>query len=231
MSTKYIDGARKILCIGRNYAAHIKELNNTAPLQPFFFLKPSLSVLKPKSGPFLVPRGVVVHHEVELAFVLNKTLKNLPETFSPEEALEAIDGYALTIDMTARNVQDEAKKKGLPWSIGKGFDTFLPVSNYIPKEKISDPYNVELELSVNGETRQSDKTNLMLFPIHKILSHMSSIMTLEKGDLILTGTPKGVGVVKPGDKVEASLAVDGKTIEKIEFDSIEKDGPYIFKET
>lgn len=231
MSTKYIDKAKKILCIGRNYAAHIKELNNAAPMQPFFFLKPSLSVLKPNSGPFLVPRGVVVHHEVELAFVLNKDLKNLPETFSPEEALEAIDGYALTIDMTARNVQDEAKRKGLPWSIGKGFDTFLPVSNYVPKEKISDPYNVQLELSVNGEIRQSDKTNLMLFPIHKILSHMSSIMTLEKGDLILTGTPKGVGVVKPGDKVEASLTVDGQTIEKIAFDSIEKDGPYIFKET
>lgn len=231
MSTKYIDTAKKILCIGRNYAAHIKELNNTAPLQPFFFLKPSLSVLLPQNGPFLVPRGVVVHHEVELAFVLNKTLKNLPESFSPEEALDAIDGYALTIDMTARNVQDEAKKKGLPWSIGKGFDTFLPVSNFIPKEKIPDPYNVQLELSVNGETKQNDKTNLMIFPIHKILSHMSSIMTLEKGDLILTGTPKGVGQVKPGDKVEASLSVDGQTIEAIEFDSIEKDGPYIFKET
>ena len=87
MSLKYLDTARKILCIGRNYAAHIKELNNATPQQPFFFLKPSSSVLKPNAGPFLVPKGVVVHHEVELAFTLNNDLKNLPATFSPEEAL------------------------------------------------------------------------------------------------------------------------------------------------
>ncbi|RCK63813.1 putative mitochondrial hydrolase FMP41 [Candida viswanathii] len=230
MSLKYLDSARKILCIGRNYAAHIKELNNATPQQPFFFLKPSSSVLKPNAGPFLVPRGVVVHHEVELAFTLNRDLKNLPASFSPEEALESIEGYALTIDMTARNVQDEAKKKGLPWSIGKGFDTFLPVSNFIPKEKIPDPYNVELVLKINGEVKQQDKTNLMLFPIHKILSHMSSIMTLEKGDLILTGTPKGVGPVNPGDKVEAYLSVDGEVIEEIKFGAEQKPGPYEYKQ-
>lgn len=232
MSLRYIDNARKILCIGRNYAAHIKELNNAAPLQPFFFLKPSSSILKPNSGPFLVPKGVVVHHEVELAFVLNRDLKDLPTSFSAEEALECIDGYALSIDMTARNVQDEAKKKGLPWSIGKGFDTFLPLSNYIPKEKIPDPYNVELSLSVNGEVRQKDMTNLMIFPIHRILSHMSAIMTLQKGDLILTGTPKGVGQINPGDVIRATIGVDGKEIEDatIEITAEQKPGPYEFKE-
>lgn len=230
MSLKYIDNARKILCIGRNYAAHIKELNNAAPQQPFFFLKPSSSVLKPNNGPFLIPRGTVVHHEVELAVILGKELKNLPEDFSPEEALQSIDGYALSIDMTARNVQDEAKKKGLPWSIGKGFDTFLPLSQFIPKEKIPDPYNVRLDLKVNGETKQDDMTSLMIFPIHKILSHMSSIMTLEKGDLILTGTPKGVGPVRPGDHISASLYVDNVTVANIEVDAKEKDGPYVFKE-
>ncbi|RLV94726.1 putative mitochondrial hydrolase FMP41 [Spathaspora sp. JA1] len=230
MSLKYLDSARKILCIGRNYAAHIKELNNAKPQQPFFFLKPSSSILTPNSGPFLVPKGVVVHHEVELAFTLNKTLKNLPSDFSPEEALASIEGYALTIDMTARNVQDEAKKKGLPWSIGKGFDTFLPVSGFIPKEKIPDPYNVELVLKINGEVKQQDKTDLMLFPIHKILSHMSSIMTLEKGDLILTGTPKGVGAIVPGDKIEAYLKVNGEIIEEIKLDAEQKPGPYEYKE-
>ncbi|CAK7901255.1 hypothetical protein CAAN1_23S02014 [[Candida] anglica] len=232
MSLRYIDNARKILCIGRNYAAHIKELNNAAPSQPFFFLKPSSSILKPNSGPFLVPKGVVVHHEVELAFVLNRDLKDLPTSFSAEEALECIDGYALSIDMTARNVQDEAKKKGLPWSIGKGFDTFLPLSNYIPKEKIPDPYNVELSLSVNGEVRQKDMTNLMIFPIHRILSHMSAIMTLQKGDLILTGTPKGVGQINPGDVIRATIGVDGKEIEDatIEITAEQKPGPYEFKE-
>lgn len=231
MSLKYIDNARKILCIGRNYAAHIKELNNTAPQQPFFFLKPSSSVLRPNSGPFLVPNGVVAHYEVELALIVGKTLKDLPETFSPIEALDAIDGYALSIDFTARNVQDEAKKKGLPWSIGKGFDTFLPLSNFIPKEKIPDPYDVRLTLSVNGEKKQDDMTNLMIFPIHKILSHMSSIMTLDKGDLILTGTPKGVGPVKPGDHITASLSVGDDVLESLDFYAEQKPGPYVYKET
>ena len=110
MSLKYLDTARKILCIGRNYAAHIKELNNATPQQPFFFETFVISV-ETKCWSILVPKGVVVHHEVELAFTLNKDLKNLPATFSPEEALESIEGYALTIDMTARNVQDEAKRK------------------------------------------------------------------------------------------------------------------------
>lgn len=231
MSLKYIENARKILCIGRNYAAHITELNNTKPQQPFFFLKPSSSVLKPNSGPFLVPKGTIVHYEVELALILGKTLKDLPTSFSPEEALDAIDGYALSIDMTARNVQDEAKKKGLPWSIGKGFDTFLPLSGFIPKEKIKDPYNVELILKLNGETKQQDLTSLMIFPIHKILSHMSAIMTLEKGDIILTGTPKGVGRVDPGDKIEAYLKYDGQVLEKIICDAEQKPGPYEYKET
>lgn len=225
---KYIESARKILCIGRNYAAHIKELSNTTPSEPFFFLKPSSAVLAPGGGPFLVPRGTTVHHEVELAFTLNRTLKDLPQTFSNEDALEAIAGYALTIDMTARNVQDLAKKKSLPWTIAKGFDTFLPASEFIEKSEIPDPYNVELELSVNGVVRQSDKTNLMLFPIHEILRYMSGIMTLEKGDLILTGTPKGVGPVAPGDHVVATLKVDGKELERIELDAIEKPGPYVF---
>lgn len=166
-----------------------------------------------------------------MAVILNRDLKNLPETFSAADALETIAGYALSIDMTARNVQEEAKKKGLPWTIAKGFDTFLPLSRFVPKEKIPDPYNVQLELSVNGEVRQSDKTKLMLFPIHKILSHMSCMMTLQKGDIILTGTPKGVGIVRPGDKVHASMSVDGEVIEELGLDSVEKDGPYIYKET
>lgn len=167
---------------------------------------------------------------MELAFTLNRDLVNLPLSFSAADALKCIDGYALTIDMTARNVQDEAKKKGLPWSIGKGFDTFLPVSNFIEKEKIPDPYDVELLLKVNGEVRQQDKTNLMLFPIHRILLHMSAIMTLEKGDLILTGTPKGVGQIKVGDKIEAALKVDGKIIEEIKLNAEEKGGPYAYTE-
>lgn len=178
-----------------------------------------------------MPRGTIVHHEVELAFTLNRELKNLPDSFSAQEALDCIDGYALSIDMTARNVQDEAKRKGLPWSIGKGFDTFLPVSAFIPKEKIPDPYDVELKLTINGDVKQQDRSDLMIFPIHKILSYMSNIMTLEKGDLILTGTPKGVGPIVAGDKIEATLSVGGEVIEKIEIEAETKPGYYEYKET
>ncbi|CDK24210.1 unnamed protein product [Kuraishia capsulata CBS 1993] len=234
MSFNYVKNAGKFLCIGRNYVAHIKELNNKQPSQPFFFLKPSSSVLLPKQGPILVPKGVSVHHEVELAFVVGKELKNLdPETFTNEQALDAIDGYALAIDLTARNVQEEAKKEGLPWTIGKGFDTFLPLSPFIPKSAIPDPYKVDLSLSVNGTVKQNDSTNLMIFPIHKILSTMSSVMTIQKGDVILTGTPKGVSAIVPGDKVTASLSYDGKRIEEanLEFDVEQKPGPYAFQET
>lgn len=234
MSLSYIKNARKILCIGRNYAAHIKELNNTKPSQPFYFLKPPSSILEPNQGPILIPKGVVVHHEVELALILNKTLKNLnPETFSNKDALDSIDGYALAIDLTARNVQDEAKRKGLPWSIGKGFDTFLPLSHFIPKTKLPDPYKAELHLEINGEQKQKDLASLMIFPINKILSTMSSVMTLEKGDIILTGTPKGVGKVVPGDVVTAGLKYDGVEIEegKLKLDVEQKPGPYEYKET
>lgn len=139
----------------------------------------------------------------------------------------------MSIDMTARNVQNEAKKKGLPWSIAKGFDTFLPVSNIIPKSSIPDPHKVELYLTVNGESKQLDSTDLMLFQIPRILSDISKVMTLEKGDVVLTGTPKGVGSVKPGDVMRAGVRVDGKELEegKIEVAVEESTSSYEFKET
>src|ERR1700726_4126280 len=115
--------------------------------------------------------------------------------------------------MTARNAQNEAKKKGLPWTIAKGFDTFLPMSNIIPKSAIPDPHSVQLYLTVNGEPRQSDSTELMLFRIPRILSDISKVMTLEKGDVVLTGTPKGVGPVVPGDVMRAGIKVGGKELE------------------
>lgn len=135
--------------------------------------------------------------------------------------------------MTARNVQDEAKKKGLPWSIGKGFDTFLPISEHIPKSKIPDPQNVDLWLDVNGQRRQDDNTNLMLFRIPRILADISKVMTLDAGDIVLTGTPKGVGSVKRGDRMVAGLTVDGRPIKEADIDVAveEKPGYYEFKET
>jgi acylpyruvate hydrolase len=137
--------------------------------------------------------------------------------------------------MTARNVQNEAKKKGLPWSIAKGFDTFLPVSNVIAKEKIPDPHDVTLWLSVNGEMKQRDSTELMLFDLPRMLSDISMVMGLEEGDIVLTGTPKGVGEVKAGDVVRCGLEVGGKELEeaKMEVECVEQaEGePYEYRET
>lgn len=135
--------------------------------------------------------------------------------------------------MTARNVQNEAKKKGLPWDIAKGFDTFLPLSKIIQKSAIPDPHNVELYLTVNGEDRQRDSTELMLFRIPRILSDISKVMTLEEGDIVITGTPKGVGPVVPGDIMRAGIIVNGKELEesKIEVKVEESTSSYEYAET
>lgn len=234
MSRAFASKAKKILCIGRNYADHITELGNKAPAQPFYFLKPSTSILLPGDGPILRPVGTKLHYELELAIVLGKKLQNLnPATFGEKEALDAIEGYALALDLTARNVQDEAKKKGLPWSICKGFDTFLPISPLVKKSDIPDPHNAFLELKVNGQVRQSDPTSLMIFRIPQILSSISSVMTLEAGDIILTGTPKGVGEIKPGDNIHGELSYGGKVIEEatLDFQVEDKPGYYEYKET
>ncbi|OBT39920.1 hypothetical protein VE00_09601 [Pseudogymnoascus sp. WSF 3629] len=222
----------KVVCIGRNYAEHITELNNLFPKQPFFFLKPASSILPPGAGPVIRPKGVDLHYEVELALILGKQVKDL-EPSDETGAFNAIENYALVIDMTARNAQNEAKKKGLPWDIAKGFDTFLPVSELIAKSAIPDPHNIELYLTVNNEHRQSDSTALMLFQIPRILSDISKVMTLEKGDIVLTGTPKGVGRVVPGDIMRAGLKVGGRELPegKIEVEVQESTSTYEFKET
>lgn len=163
---------------------------------------------------------------------MGKSLRDLDER-DEKGALDAIDGYAVSIDMTARNAQDEAKRKGLPWSIAKGFDTFLPMSDYIPKNRIPDPHAVELWLSVDDEVRQRDSTGLMLFRIPRVLAEVSQCMTLEKGDVVLTGTPKGVGSVTVGNVMKAGLRVDGLEVEegRIEVEVKDKGGLYEYKET
>lgn len=211
---------------------HIKELNNVRPKKPFFFLKPSSSVLPPKSGPVLRPKGVNLHYEVELALIMGRTVVDLPPD-DEKAALDSIAGYCMSIDMTARNLQDEAKKKGIPWTAAKGFDTFLPISDFISKENIKDPHDVEVWLNVNGEARQNDGTGLMLFPIPRILSEISRVMKLEEGDLVLTGTPKGVGKVEVGDVMTAGVRVGGKELEegRIEVGIEEKGGLFEYEET
>ncbi|KAG6004856.1 hypothetical protein E4U43_000665 [Claviceps pusilla] len=224
--------AGKVVCIGRNYADHIAELQNMKPKQPFFFLKPPSSIVLPGEGPCLQPRGVRMHYEVELALVIGKMVRDL-RADDGRGAMEAIRAYAVAIDMTARNVQDEAKRKGLPWDIAKGFDTFLPMSNVIPKTAIRDPQNVELFLDVNGEPRQRGSTGLMIYRIPRIMSDISRVMTLHPGDIVLTGTPAGVGPVVPGDVMRAGLRVDGKEVEEGRMEICVEQSPssYEFSET
>ncbi|KAH7328820.1 hypothetical protein B0I35DRAFT_418443 [Stachybotrys elegans] len=224
--------AGKVICIGRNYADHIAELSSAKPKQPFFFLKPTSSIVLPGEGPCLRPKGIDMHYEVELALIMGKKLQSLKPD-DVEGAMDAIEAYAVAIDMTARNAQNEAKKKGLPWSIAKGFDTFLPMSGVIPKSAIRDPHNVELFLEVNGQTKQQGSTNLMIFQIPRVLSDISSVMTLHPGDIVLTGTPAGVGSVVPGDVMRAGVRLEGKEIEegKIEIPVEESTSLYEFRET
>ena len=163
---------------------------------------------------------------------MGRNLVDHPES-DAQGAIDAIDGYAIAIDMTARNMQEEAKKKGIPWSAAKGFDTFLPISQYIPKLDIPDPHDVELWLTVNGEERQRDSTGLMLFRIPRILSEISRVMRLEEGDIVLTGTPKGVGPVEVGDVMRAGVRIAGKESKEgaVEVGVEEKGGLFVYEET
>ncbi|PHH86941.1 hypothetical protein CDD83_9556 [Cordyceps sp. RAO-2017] len=212
--------------------AHVAELRNATPKQPFFFLKPPSAMLLPGEGPCLRPRGVELHFEVELALVLGRAVRGL----APDDergALDAIDAYAVAIDMTARNAQDEAKRKGLPWTTAKGFDTFLPMSAPIPKRAVADPHDAELFLDVNGAPRQRASTGLMLYRIPRILSDISRVMALLPGDVVLTGTPAGVGPVVPGDVMRAGLVVAGAEVPegRVEVRVEESPSSYVFSET
>ncbi|KIJ16706.1 hypothetical protein PAXINDRAFT_98521 [Paxillus involutus ATCC 200175] len=225
IAAQFVRQGKKIVAIGRNYSEHIKELNNTRPKEPFFFLKPTTSYL-PSGGNLELPSGVVAHHEVELGFVIGKGGRDI----SQDAAEHHIAGYALAVDMTARNMQDEVKKKGLPWSAVKGFDTFTPIGKFIPKSSVLDPHNLKLSLKINGATKQGGTTADMIFRIPRLIEHVSSIMALEEGDLILTGTPSGVGAVIPGDKVECALAdPNGKVLDELAFTAISRNGGYQFK--
>ncbi|KAG1756902.1 uncharacterized protein EDB91DRAFT_42027 [Suillus paluster] len=224
-AVQFVRQGKKIVAIGRNYSEHIKELNNARTKEPFFFLKPTTSYL-PTGGQVEIPSGVVAHHEVELGLVIGKGGRDI----SQDAAESHIAGYALAVDMTARNMQDDVKKKGLPWSAVKGFDTFTPIGSFIPKSSISDAHDLTLSLKINGAIKQNGTTGDMIFRIPRLIEHISSIMTLEEGDLILTGTPSGVGPVNPGDSVECTLADPaGKVLDELKFTAESRVGGYQFK--
>jgi 2-keto-4-pentenoate hydratase/2-oxohepta-3-ene-1,7-dioic acid hydratase in catechol pathway len=191
----------KIIAIGRNYAAHAKELNNPLPSSPVIFLKPDTAVLK-DNRPFYIPDfSSDIHYELEVVLKVCKEGKHIQEKF----AANYYDEIGLGIDFTARDIQSIHKEKGLPWELAKAFDNSAAISSFVPKSTINDLYNLEFELKVNNESRQNGNTRNILFSFEKIISFVSQYITLKKGDLIFTGTPEGVGQVHTGDKLEAWL--------------------------
>ncbi|XP_058212500.1 probable acylpyruvase FAHD1, mitochondrial isoform X2 [Rhododendron vialii] len=198
---KLLSLGTKIVAVGRNYAAHAKELGNAVPKEPVLFLKPTSSYLE-NGGMIEIPEPLEsLDHEVELAVVISKKARDVPEA----TAMDYVGGYALGLDMTAREIQASAKSAGLPWTKAKGQDTFTPISFVLPKSVVLDPHNLELWLKVDGEIRQKGSTEDMIFKIPYLISHISSIMTLLEGDVILTGTPQGCGPVKAGQKITAGI--------------------------
>ncbi len=193
---------RKIVCVGRNYAEHAKELGNEVPEKPVIFLKPASSVIFSGEKIIYPSFSNEMHHETELVLLIGKQIKD----GSQEEAEEAIEGYGVGLDMTLRDIQGELKRKGHPWTIAKCFDTSAVLSDFILKKDYRLTLEEEISLKVNGEIRQNEKLSLMLFPPVRIVQYISSLMTLEVGDLIFTGTPKGVGKVEKGDKLFAKIS-------------------------
>jgi len=193
---------RKIVCVGRNYKDHALELNNPLPKKPLIFLKPATTFLREGAGPVRVPAGCqILHHEVELGIVIGKTGSQIAES----SARSHVAGYALALDMTARDFQDDIKAKGHPWLLAKCWDTFCPISDFIPAEQIPDPQNVNLWCKVDGVLKQQESTGQMIFPVDNVISYISHVMTLEEGDVILTGTPAGVGPVSAGQTLECGI--------------------------
>lgn len=191
----------KMLCLGKNYALHAKEMGGEAPEEPVIFMKPRTAYV-PNGGTVAIPAvSNELHHELELVVVIGERLKDVDE----EEAMRGVLGYAVGLDMTLRDVQSRAKKRGEPWTVAKAFDTSAPISRVIPKEELPDPHDLHMRLSVNEEIRQRGYTGDMIFKIPFTVSYLSRIFTLEPGDCIFTGTPEGVSQVVSGDKLVAEI--------------------------
>ncbi len=197
----------KIICIGQNYAEHVKEMKFEVPTKPVFFLKPPSAIIYNGEKVIIPEISNEVHHEVELTVLIGEGGKNI----SQKTALRHVAGYGVGLDMTMRDIQLEAKKKGLPWTLAKGFDTSAPLSEFVPSQQIKNPSSLNIELRINGNLRQSSATNKQIFPVEALISYISQFITLERGDVIYTGTPEGVSKVEHGDKLDAYLkTTDGK---------------------
>ena len=191
----------KIICIGRNYLAHIKELDNDLPTEPMFFMKPETALL-PAGEPFLYPDfSKEIHFETELVLHICKSGKNIPES----QASEYYDALTVGIDFTARDMQSQCKAKGHPWEIAKAFDHSAPMGNFKKISILKHPEDIAFSMRLNGEWAQQGHSSDMIFSFNKIIAHVSRFVTLNEGDCIFTGTPHGVGEVHVGDVLELFL--------------------------
>ncbi|MFM9943691.1 MAG: fumarylacetoacetate hydrolase family protein [Bacteroidia bacterium] len=187
----------KIICVGRNYAEHAKELNNALPTEPVLFLKPDTALLR-KGEPFFHPNfSENIHYETEIVFRIKKIGRHIDAKF----AHKYIADYTVGIDFTARDLQDKQKSKGLPWEISKSFDQSAVVGDFLPLEGV-DVHNISFHLVQNGKIVQKGNTANMIFPIEKVIEYSSQFFTLKIGDLFFTGTPEGVGKINIGDTLE-----------------------------
>lgn len=196
----------KVVCVGNNYADHIKEMGSQISAEPVVFIKPETALCDIRQ-PLAIPKDLgAVHHEVELAVLIGTPLKQATE----DRVANAIAGYALALDLTLRDLQTKFKAEGQPWEKAKGFDGSCPISGFIPVSEFGDAQQADLQLVVNGETRQEGNTRNMLTPLLPLIAYMSRYFTLRAGDIILTGTPQGVGPLKAGDEIVATL--NGKSV-------------------
>ncbi|KAK6639752.1 hypothetical protein RUM43_008027 [Polyplax serrata] len=198
--SEFVKIGKKIVGAGINYRSLIAARNIPMPTEPIIFLKCSSSYITEGQN-IIVPKGFNIHQEVELGVIIGKNGKNIKEN----DALDYVGGYCLALDMTEADLMTKSRKEGLPWCLGKAFDTACPVSRFIPKSELPNPENIRIFSKVNNTMKQDSSTSDLHFTIQKLISFISQFMTLEEGDLILTGSPAGAGPVQPGDVIECGL--------------------------
>lgn len=203
----------KVVCVGRNYADHIQELNNSVPDEPLLFIKPN-TALADMNTSLLIPPGNC-HNELEVALLIAKPLQ-VGTSYSTEEVISSLWGVGLALDLTLRDKQSELKQKGHPWERAKAFDNSCPLSGFVPCDEVSELQNIAFELLVNGDIRQSGNTRLMLNNCIALIREILTCFTLLPGDVVLTGTPKGVGPLHSGDKLSARMRNNGSKIALID---------------
>ena len=191
----------KIVCIGRNYVEHIRELGNQVPDKPVIFIKPASSIIGDGGTIVIPPHSSDCHHEVELAVLIGTKAKDVDAA----DALDHVAGYAVALDLTLRDLQAVQKQKGLPWEIAKAFDTACPLSDFVPADRVDDPQSLSIRLKVNDQMRQDGNTGEMMRSVAELIAAASTYFTLEAGDILLTGTPSGVGRIVSGDRLHAMI--------------------------